>query len=348
MTFTTYLILILIEQFNGQRTLYAILHLLNGKRSSQTIQDGFLFNMHCFFGMLKSLSREQIDVIYHTLAQNGWVILNSKSRIEVTEEGRKALKSYQNQFWLSPHLNGWYADKGAQLFWKRLSLLVQSVSHLVTRDNRFIPIVSDPAVHSWLKVFIQFYEREPLANDLFRELQALCQGLDEREAILLVHKLSGKGWSGLTFKQLAYTLKYDEAEVQMNFQATLHHVTEELREKAQHFPLLRQLVIAEDKQPLTVSTHKTFLLLKQGKSIDDIVKKRHLKLSTIQDHIVEIAFFDPLFPVVQFVPKKMYEKISAVLKQVKERRLAEIKKRLSDDIDYFHIRLVLAREKGGD
>jgi len=347
-TFTAYLVLTLIEQFNGQRTLYAILHLLNGKRSSQTIQDGFLFKIHHFFGVLKSLSREQIEAIYHNLDQNGWVIVNDKSMIEVTEEGKEALNKYQNQFWISPHLNGWYADEGARLFWKRLSLIVQSVSHLVTHDNRFIPIVNDPAVHLWLKAFIQSYERKLLASDLFSELQALCQGLDEREAILLVYKLSGKGRSGLTIKQLADVLNYDEIEVQINFQATLHHVMDDLREKAHQFPLLGQLVIVIDRKPLTVSTYKTFLLLKQGKSIGDIVKERHLRLSTIQDHIVEIAFLDPLFPVSQFVPKKMYEVIRAVLKQGKVRRLAEIKKQLSDDIDYFHIRLVLAREKGGD
>ncbi|GGE38458.1 hypothetical protein GCM10011391_16590 [Pullulanibacillus camelliae] len=348
MTFMTYLVLTLIEHFKGQRSVYAVLHLLNGKRSSQTIQDGFLFAVHPFFGVLKSLSRSRIEAIYAALLQQGYVIQNEKDRVEVTARGQRALREHRDRFWLSPHLSGWYSDEIAQLFWQRLSLLVQSVSHLMYHDNRFIPVINAPAVHTWLKSFLHHYRREHLAKALLSELEQLCQRLDEREALLLVHKMSGKHLSGLTFLQLAEALAHDEAEMQINFQATLHHIVNELREQGELFPILKQLIVAADKKALTASTYQTLLLLKQGKTIPDIAKERRLKCSTIQDHIVEIAFFDPAFPVTQYVPKTTYEAICEALKHVKTRRLADIKRQLPDAIDYFHIRLVLTREKGGD
>jgi uncharacterized protein YpbB len=55
------ILLYCLKQLNGERTIYSIYHLLNGKKSSQTLQDAHLFSLKRYFGILESLTRESFD-----------------------------------------------------------------------------------------------------------------------------------------------------------------------------------------------------------------------------------------------------------------------------------------------
>ncbi|MBO1914586.1 helix-turn-helix domain-containing protein, partial [Microvirga sp. 3-52] len=52
---------------------------------------------------------------------------------------------------------------------------------------------------------------------------------------------------------------------------------------------------------LTESTSKTKELFERGMSMQEISRLRHLKMSTIEDHFVEISNNDQSFPMEEFV-----------------------------------------------
>nr|WP_302328499.1 helix-turn-helix domain-containing protein [Salirhabdus salicampi] len=119
------------------------------------------------------------------------------------------------------------------------------------------------------------------------------------------------------------------------------------------FPALNQFIPEHQPSlPLTLSTKKTYDMLKQGHGINDLARIRGLKVSTIQDHIVEIAHVDRTFDIRPFISEHIEKQIIAVVERTKTKRLKEIKEALEGNVDYFSIRVVLARaqfqEKGGE
>ena len=55
------ILLSIISRMDGERTIYAGLHLLRGKRSGQTLQDVEYYNLKSFFGVWPKLNIEVYD-----------------------------------------------------------------------------------------------------------------------------------------------------------------------------------------------------------------------------------------------------------------------------------------------
>ena len=55
------IILYAIKKFQGERSIYAIYHMLQGKKSSQTIQDAHLFGLTNIFGTIPRFTRQQLN-----------------------------------------------------------------------------------------------------------------------------------------------------------------------------------------------------------------------------------------------------------------------------------------------
>lgn len=351
LTFEQFLILSLIHRFRGERSASAVYHLLKGKRTAQTIQDGFLYQVHVYFQTLKSLTRQEWQALMEDLSRSGRWILNDGNRCLLTEEGLQALEAARSRFELPTGLDGWFYGRAAEKIWSRLSLLVQTASHLIAKQPRFLPVVRDDATLRWIKGYLKAVgrDREALAAGLYNELAALWSRFPEREATLLSNRLSGSGMAGKTIDQMAVLLSRPETETLLWFQSGLHRTAKVLtaKQSASSFPLLSRLAKDIDAG-LTASSAKTYELLKKGLGVEDIARLRRLKTATVQDHIVEIAFCDPEFSIRPFVNESAERLVKQVLKRTRTRRLSAIKQALPADIDYFHIRLVLARMNDRD
>src|SRR5699024_1671735 len=93
---------------------------------------------------------------------------------------------------------------------------------------------------------------------------------------------------------------------------------------------------------ITQSAEKTYQLIKQGYSIDHIINLRQLKRSTIEDHIIELAYAIPDFNISPFITQEDLTYILVNLKEIEDQRLSHIKKSLDDRFTYFQIRLAMA------
>ena len=93
---------------------------------------------------------------------------------------------------------------------------------------------------------------------------------------------------------------------------------------------------------LTVSTRKTLELLNAGYDLNQIAQSRNLKLSTIEDHLVELALNMEDFPIDMYVDKVTQKKVIEISRQESTRQLKQIKNYLKS-ASYFQIRLVLAK-----
>jgi uncharacterized protein YpbB len=98
----------------------------------------------------------------------------------------------------------------------------------------------------------------------------------------------------------------------------------------------------EQKDSLTLSSRKTWELLNQDFSLEEIASIRHLKISTIEDHLVEFALNIEEFSIHSYVEEETQQKILEISRQEATRQLKVIRNFLKET-SYFQIRLVLAK-----
>jgi uncharacterized protein YpbB len=336
------IILYSIKQLNKERTIYSAYHLLNGKKSSQTIQDAHLFSLKSFFGIYEHLSRESFDKIIQSMQGKNWIKDIGELRFNLTPLGTAHLDKNQ----LPTYINGWKYHQITSLFWERMSLLVQVFSNLMFEETRYIPIQKSKDVHGWLKSCLRDITkpRKEMGAALYAELNNCFDHENDIDPAVLVFRLTGFHQIGLTALQVAKQLNLDIHDYQIGFTNTLHYLIQTIKDNGDQYKILSLLIhdLMQDDDELTLSSRKTQKLLSQGYTLDMIAKLRHLKLSTIEDHLVEIALNIADFSIDRYVDKELQNKILEISRQISTKQLKLIREKI-ENATYFQIRLVLAK-----
>ncbi|WP_100402435.1 helix-turn-helix domain-containing protein [Bacillus sp. FJAT-42315] len=336
--------LLMLKQLNGERTASSIYHLLKGKKSSQTIQDARLFQLDRWFQTAPFLDRKMYDEQIQRLLEKGYIAGDPNSLL-VTETGEQWLAHFSDTLATLQHIQGFKLQDCCLLFWKRLTLLVQVTSHLVHENKEYQPVTRDEHIQYWVKMFLsqQRLPKEALAQALHDELIHSLKSQSFEEPLVLVLRLSGKNKTGKTAVQTAELVHMEETEYWYRFLNLLHFLVEYIYQHASQFPLLYEVLKdIYESVTLTQSTKKTAELLNKGYSLAEIAQQRRLKMSTVEDHVVELALNINNFPLEWYVSDQQAEKILAVALKQHHKKLKPIKDQIPD-VTYFQIRLVLAR-----
>lgn len=343
------IILYAIKKFQGERSIFAIYHMLQGKKSSQTIQDAHLFGLTNIFGTVPRFTREQLTQNIRLFIELNLIDSTGKEDVYmISEQGRRALTAYFTKCPLPTSLNGWKYQSITPVFWRRLNLLIQTISHIVHNQRPFYPIQQNQQVQEFVKGFLynNRQNRELIAQHLYDELVALLELQSELNRDFFVLKITGVNRIGLTFEQIGKRKKVDEWYVQFVFLDSLHQMLTEIS-AVNDYPLLASL-INDGKNGgnshMTQSTQATLHYIQAGKTIPEIAEIRRLKGNTIEDHLVEIVLSDKSFSIRDYVSNEDENKIITVIKQLNTRKLKAIKEAVDNDqISFFQIRLVLAK-----
>ncbi|GER66055.1 hypothetical protein BpJC7_06130 [Weizmannia acidilactici] len=348
MSFLQAVLLHCFTNLNGERTPYAIFHLLNGKKSAQTIQDAHFFRIGELFQTYPFISRERFAREVHSMISGGLLRQSGRDACIVTEKGAALLLEIGNMGLKFPYLNGLKYQETANMFWKRLNLATQVVSNLIYEKKAYYPVQRDPALQAWLKHWLKQHARHRagLAENMYEEYARLLSDHPPEKPDIFVLRLTGAGHIGRTIGQAAARLELDPAEYWYRFLHLLHFMVRRVAETPETFPLFYTMICdVHQKMPLTKSASKTFELLKKGKSIAEIAGLRGLRQSTIEDHLIEIALNDPDFPLNRYVAKEDENKILNAAVELNTKKLKPIKEKIGD-VPYFQIRLVLAGRMG--
>ncbi|WP_010284308.1 helix-turn-helix domain-containing protein [Bacillus timonensis] len=352
LTYRSILILEGIHKLGGERTVYGIYHLLNGKKSSQTIGDANLFNLTHLFGILKPLNREHFQLEIRILLENAFIeeMEPSSNKFIITKLGLTLLDGELSKKPIPSHLDGWKYNDTSLLLWRRLSLLTQVLSNLIDGKKQYTPIQQEDSVFDWVKEFLlkEGHNRFLLTESLYNEVLQSLELVSELEATIFVMRLTSSSRVGYTIEQISSILGEDETWCQILFLHTLHSIVLQLVSNGEKFPILVSMIETEHQENglLTASTRATYQMLLQGKTIDEIARIRNLKRNTIEDHVVEVTHQKPDFLIDPFVPPIHQQLILSTYKSLQTKQLRFLKEKLTKDISYFEIRLVLARLGG--
>lgn len=344
LTFNQLMILYCLHKLQGERTIYSIYHLIQGKKSSQTIQDAHLFHLTPFFQTDTNISRQFLEKTVTLLAKEQLIVEKTDLHYAVTSKGEQVLSKMLVETPIPIHLNGWKYQRTAVVFWERLSLAVQVISYLKKRESKYIPVQRKAEPLLWMRQFLKQNRlgRDELGLQLYQELVSCLESDSSFEPDHIVIRLSGYRSIGLTESQAANHFRLDLSYYHYLFLSMLHYITGYIEKNPNQFPILHAFLDKQQKHNLTNSTEKTYALLKQGKSATDIMTIRGLKKSTIEDHLVELALNIEEFSINPYVSIEKQELIKKAAKERQTKQLKQIRSFVSN-ADYFEIRLVLAK-----
>ncbi|MED1601460.1 helix-turn-helix domain-containing protein [Alkalihalophilus marmarensis] len=343
------IVLTVLKRFKGERTIYGAYHLLQGKKSAQTIQDGHYYTLLPYFGLFPKMKREEMDTIAAACMESGYLKPCDKDCYLVTEKGDIAIRDTQAETPIIRRLNGFKYGRTGILFWQRFTLFIQSLTQLLSQSGSFIPIIQDRAIQKWVKARMpnQKNKRMNVLRQLHIELKQLLERFPDRYALFIVLQLTTEKKVGYTSAQAAHTCGFNVEDAWIIHQAMLHEMLEEMEKNEKKFPVLQVFIERDSKSAgWTKSADQTARLIQQGHTLDQIATKRKLKRSTIEDHIIEIALQQPDFSIKPYVTEEIKQKINAFMKEKGSSvKLRDIKEALGDEVSYFMIRLVLARKE---
>ncbi|WP_176560164.1 helix-turn-helix domain-containing protein [Brevibacillus dissolubilis] len=356
-----------LRPLQGERTTNSLFHILRGRRANQTYQDVHMYKLHHYYRMFPAFSRERWDAIVKNLVEQNFVQIvpfrhnANKWTFSITPLGEKAWEEGRGQFALDqwkPRLNGISYAQPVRLFWMRLHLMAQTISHLLYQELAFSPIVQDKGVQQWVKQQLSMPgHRDQWMNQLFDELFSIVNKWEPFLQELFILQLSGARQAGLTVNQLAYRLDQPPSLIGVYMQAALTDMYRQLTESGerdhQHpYPLLASM--CTDHAPaqssggrLSQSANATYRMIQQGLTPEEIVSLRRLKLSTVEDHLVEMALYCPQWDMSGYITEEQLQRVAAVSQELGTGRLRLIKDALGDGYSYLQIRLALARQGGG-
>ena len=335
------ILLFCLKKLNNERTIYSIFHLLNGKKSSQTIQDAHLFSLKKFFGIYDTLTRESFENKIEIMLEKQWINSSGENRFILTPNGELYLNNNQ----LPQYLNGWTYHLFTPLFWERLSLLIQVASNFVYQETKYSPIQKSKDVHIWLKSLLIEIQvpRQSIGKKIYSELIECFNEANDIDPSVIIFRLTGFQQIGLTSSQTAKKLKMDIHDYEIEFVNILHYLFNTISSDTKQFPILSFLLDnLKQNNELTLSSRKTWNLFNQGYSPELIADKRNLKMSTIEDHFVEFALHLDDFSIDDYVDRILQNKILEVSRQSATRQLKLIRDKVNS-ANYFQIRLVLAK-----
>lgn len=330
------------------RSISSIFHLLKGKRGIQTVHDARIFQLEKLFGIYSSLDKETFEKEVESLTKQEYLVMDMEKEnvYLLTNKAQHWLDQYQQDLRLN-YFNGLKYNQTAGDFLKRLLLLIQTYTNLHMNRSSFIPVVDTPSVISWVKDYYKKMTSVPTENILYllyADLNDVLERFPEKEAQFFLDHLSGYNRYGMASSQLSKKYQLNRINIPLLRTAIIHKMLSIIEKEKAHLKILPSINIKESENIFITNTSMlTYKFLQLGLSPEEIANKRNLKLNTIYDHIVEIALFDPFFTINDYVSESIITEIKAAISNTESYKLKDIKEKISKDISYFQIRLVLAR-----
>ncbi|MGI8315396.1 helix-turn-helix domain-containing protein [Halobacillus mangrovi] len=335
-----------VHRFKGERTISGIFNLLTGKKSAQTLQDARVYKLDSYFGIYKSLDREQLERSFQRLEEKEWLIIKEDIYSLLTSKGQQYLTEYKETL----YFNGMMDHKRVAEFERRMFLLIQTFTNMLKGNRTFIPIVEEMKAQYWVKKVYQRYHHhhdlKRIVNTLYNEIYTLLKERPAIEAELFTYRLTGAGVIGLTREQLKDKHDVSLADVDLYINHVFYYLFFQANQSNRTYPVLSLCAKGlKESSLITVSAKRTYAYIEKGWSIEEIVMKRRLKKSTIQDHIVEAALVVPYFPIDSFLSEQELHKIIRTAKELDTQRLKLIHEKLQGQFTYFQLRLALAKDQ---
>lgn len=321
------------------RRLRVIENLLRGRRTVSTLYWGLRYDLLYLLDLNKHLPRGGLDAVAHTVVANGWAQWGSdeQPQLRLTSAGVHARD--QRPYYQPGDVTAWpLLDLNVAR--QRLLLAIQVTSEYAHQTNRYYPLAVDQATRQTVRRW--FYQvRDPaLPAQVAAALTATLATLPPTVAAVTTAGLTGYQQPGQTTQQLA-----DQFAI-TSWEAYLMHVTAVVAvAQAARDPhhVLAPLLAPTWQSPVTRSAQATLATVMTGTPLDRVAAERHIKPSTVREHLLEAAIMLPptALPYDRLIPAAARQALLTALPQaIDEWEYTALPAELQERYDFFTFRLL--------
>lgn len=300
----TYLITLLSAK--QSRRIRVIENILHNKRTVTTLFWGMRYQILPWLGSMRQLERADFDAQLSQLVAAGLANI-SQNQVLLSSAGYQA----QLQFWQHhqrPQFLKFYLLGDIDKMEKRVLLAGQVLSEYSFQNKKYAPLSFDGDELRAVKLWFHQQNKSNLVFQFKQELTTFLSTLGEQQANFLVMQLVGHEVAGWSTEQAAEQLELPVIDATMVRRDLWAGLTGFFVDKTGPMhDLIAPLIQAT---PLSHSTQITYELFNRGYSIEQICRARHLKLSTIREHLLEVAIFLPRkFPFQTFLSDPVMQQL---------------------------------------
>ncbi|SEK36063.1 ribulose-phosphate 3-epimerase [Carnobacterium iners] len=297
-----------------------IYHIFTGKKTASILYSAERYHLTYVFALFPKLNRSQFNKSIEKLAHlNHLSQSGEKMEYYLSDSGEKESVGFFNSHYYPKQLN--YLQNGLALnhFWRTLQLITQVLSEVRHKNKLYTPIEKEWEKQYWLKLWLKKSnkDKQELAVIFGNEWILILNELPLINAEILTANLSGHNNTGKTQNQLAEAYKKEAIEVHLIVLDSLACIGKIIEQYPKKTPLF--FSIYKEMLQTHVGTTTSAILTKQyllgGYSVEDTAKYRQLKLSTINEHVIEISIMDPLFDLSAILPLDRFKEIEQLLKE---------------------------------
>lgn len=283
MTFYQLLILDCFSSEESMRT-STLYHLLKGKRTSSILSYGYFYQCLMYFALFPKIEEKNYQHIIDDLLEKKLVLEVEPGFVVLTITGRELLSA--SSFPKRDYLNQLAFYKWDMSYFERIVFTTQVLSEKAHHNVNYLPIENSLFKQQQLKNWLRKQNKE-VTSDFYLEWDQLTDDLPKESQELILGQLVGFNEIGLTLNQLADKNKQDYLFNYLEFKNIWHHLIQLIIEKPKQYPLFDELLQIEINSKKEDSSQLSGQLSQEGLSIEEIAKKRGLKISTVTDHLIE-------------------------------------------------------------
>lgn len=314
----------LTEQTQRALSLFGV---LNGRQTASTVFSGLEQGNLRLYGVAPRLSRRDFEQNVALLLRSGDV-RQTEAGLKLTPQG---VITRAADLPLSAALSKYRPDYGAQAFLPQLYLAVQTLSEMSYGNHRYRPAVADLHVQARVRWWYGQLGQETATT--IRELRQLFTALDQRTADILAGQFLGHDYSGNPDASAS------ELTMMLACCALLAEVS---RAQSPHWYQLwggRQNMLT---QPMQTSVSE----FNAGASVEQVAQYRHLRLSTVNEHLQVAAIFGAPLMFARFYPAPVKTELLANW-QAGRRTYRELLDALPD-LEFMQVRMFQIEQLRGE
>ncbi|BAP85685.1 hypothetical protein LOOC260_111460 [Paucilactobacillus hokkaidonensis JCM 18461] len=271
------------------RRLRVIENILHNKRTVTTLFWGMRYHILPWLGSNKQLTRINFDAAIDKLVGAGLANV-SQNQVLLTNTGKQAQLDFERSHY-QPQFLQFYLLGDLTKIERRVLLAGQVLSEYSYHNKKYAPLSFDEGELLAVKRWFQQQDKQVVATEFKHELQSFLETLPVQQANFWTMQLVGHQTAGWSAEQAAEQLALSAMDADMMRRDLWAALTGFINERpGMLHELIRPLITTS---PLSHSTQVTYDLYKQHRSISQISQYRHLKESTIREHLLEVAIFMP-------------------------------------------------------
>ena len=281
----------LLTMFSGHPRRYRVIeNTVRNKKTQANLFWALNYNLLNWLGSDPTMSRQSFENWLQDQQQRGWLKV-AGDVAWLTPAGQEAKAAFL-RVCFQPSFAQWTWLTNPNKYAERFLLAIQAVSELSFHNQHYVPLniamTEMAVVRQWLmqKLSIQQVHGELL------EIGEYLAHTDERLANQFAHTLLGHHQTGWTSDQSQKQLQLSAEEVQLLNRDVWLGVASYL---VQHpkMSLAKLMVGLEHQTPISESAWQTVQQFQRGVSVQEIARRRRLRVSTVREHLLEAAIIIP-------------------------------------------------------